>query len=190
MNTKNGLIGRLIVLAILGISAIVSVSVYTLRNNAFKPATTTATAISQIANPEVIQNWIPSTAYAAMQARVSDYISNNNLKVTTIALKGGITFDPDTYDFDLALQPANQTIGVTVRVSNFSSILSNAILINGQLQTQTLKYSQTAAPLPQPMKALIPWSIEALAPRKLMSYRKRFISSRLIQRTSPSILQV
>src|SRR5581483_9265244 len=92
------------------------------------------TSTPSIENPELIQNWLPQSAYTVTVARVRDYLKANGLSAQYITQTGIVDTNNGSYNFTLTLEPQNQALRIAVQVVNFNAILSTAVSINGILQ--------------------------------------------------------
>lgn len=144
------LIGRIVIIGILLIIALVCTGAYASQQST--PAANTsygaASFTPPVTNPDVLHNWLPDSVYNYVIARLTDYLTSNNLLTSSMSVKGSVTLDPQTYDFDMAIQPQGKVISVHVSVQNFDGVLSTAVYLNGQVQQPVIPGTQTGSVQP------------------------------------------
>ncbi len=145
---------RLVILGVLAVGLVLCVQIFVKRSNPYTFAAsnsgvTTVTSQPPISNAAVLQNWLPQAVYDETLRRVYYYLSQNDLTPVSLSVKGTVSFSPNTYDFDLVTQPQNQSLGITVTVTNYDSVLSTAVTINTQLQTPQIPSNQQPGTTPR-----------------------------------------
>lgn len=129
---------RMLVIWVLGVTLLIAVAVLITRPNDFASGSTPATTQPPVTNPEVLRDWIPDSAYAYTVARIDDYLAANSLKVNSLTITNSVNTSSGSYDFHMITSPQTSLMNISVAISNFDSVLSTAVRINGELQTPQL----------------------------------------------------
>ena len=125
---------QIIRLILVFILFVISVSLYAGRGNEYAAPTPKDDGIN-LTNPLVLQNWLPTNSYNYTLARLRDYAQTRDISTKSITVASPVTTDGGAYDFTITYNPSTDKHVVLVYVSNFDSILSTAVLIDGQKQT-------------------------------------------------------
>lgn len=124
-----------IAFAAIAVLLLLSFTFYTVRSNDFAATQPPASTQPAVANSYVLESQLPADVYRYTTARIDDYLSANGLTASTMRIDASVTTNnPYTYTFKIILLPQATTLNVGVQVSNFSSILSTAVYVDGQLQ--------------------------------------------------------
>lgn len=134
MSQEQSLQRHLIALGAISLICLISITAYITRSNSFALATTPESFHPVMTNGYILQSQMPADVYTYTVARLDDYLRANNLPASSLNIRGGLATDPSTYDFAVVTVPEGQVLNVRVEVTNFSPILSTAVLVNGQLQ--------------------------------------------------------
>ena len=141
---------RFVVICLLFIALFVSVTLYAAQGNRFAAPMATVPFRPPLINPEIIQNWLPSSAYTYTIARIDDYLQTNNLPATSMTAVDTVSSGSGRYDFSITILPQNETIGISIVITNYGgsgTSLGTAVTIAGKLQTPVVPgQSQAAAP--------------------------------------------
>ncbi len=127
----------LMFLAIIFIGLPLSVYIYNHRSNAYSvPKNTTIT----FTDPTVLQNWLPQEAYKYTVARLNDYIHANNpqSQISYLIIRGGVQSSSDGLAFNVTFMPEDVTHQVIVKMVNYDSVISTAVVIDNALQTVSI----------------------------------------------------
>lgn len=100
--------------------------------------TSNISAADTLTNPAVLQNWLPQSAYTYTLKRIDDYVSSNNIILTSMTAQDQVNSGAGEYDFTLTLAPQGQVLNLGVTITNAGALLSTAVTINGTLQTPTV----------------------------------------------------
>ena len=136
---------RLVVLGFLAIALLVCAGVYALRPNPYGAGNNAASSKPPLVNGDLLKAWIPASSYAYTLARFDDYLNQNHLRATALAIQGDVGVQQNGYAFTLSIQPQNRTLPILVTVTNTNSIISTAVTINGTVQapaTQPVAHPQ------------------------------------------------
>jgi len=129
---------RLTIIAGLFVALFVCLTIHGAVGNQFSPAQPSESHSPLLINPELLQNWLPKSSYQYVISGIDNYLQVKGLQASTMTITSDITLGPDSYNFNVQLQPQNQTYHIAVMVDNFSGIISTAMDINGQLQNPTV----------------------------------------------------
>lgn len=158
LTNSSPLMRRLVVLGIAGAVLVISAVVYGLQANPYAPIQAAASYKPPLSNAAVLQNWLPPQVYSYTIARVDEYLRANRLSATSMTISSAVSTSIPTYNFNVVIEPQDQTLGVQVQVMNFNNILSTAVIINGQLQ-------DTALPTSSPSDSTTVSGVDALVSR-------------------------
>lgn len=125
---------RQVVLGIALFALLISLIIYATGEKTFPPLQATASTQPPLTNPEILQNWLPADSYKYTLARIDDYLNTNNTAVSSMTVRGDVRVWSGTYYFTVLLMPQNKTHDISVTITNYSSIISTAVSIDGQLQ--------------------------------------------------------
>ncbi len=128
---------RVVILGIFTLILILSLIIYSARNNPYAPLEPAASYSPPITNAVILQNWIPTGAYKYTLSRIYDYLQANRIQVSTLTIKGNVAVDESeggAYDFTVLLEPQNQTHNISVMINNINGIISNSVSIDGKQQ--------------------------------------------------------
>jgi hypothetical protein len=113
---------------------LISLGIYTARANPFAQKATTSQELT-ITNPLVLENWLPASVYRYTQARLTDYANSQQLDTSAISVVGPVINENGTYGFTVTFNPNPEKYRVNVLVSNFDSVVSTSVSIDGIKQT-------------------------------------------------------
>lgn len=126
---------RVVILCALSLALVICLTVYGRRSNAFKQALSSTASSPTLTNPEVLQNWLPASSYTYTLARIDNYLASDSITATSMKVQGDVSVSAlRVYDFTLLLVPQEKTYSVEVAVSNFNSIISTSVSIDGNQQ--------------------------------------------------------
>lgn len=128
---------RIVLLGVLAVVLIVCLVIYGARNNPFAPVQPNVSYAPLLTNPEVLQNWLPSSSYKYTLAHINDYLQTNHIQVSTLSIKGNVVVDESNggaYDFTIQLEPQSQTHNISITINNINGVISNSVSIDGQQQ--------------------------------------------------------
>jgi hypothetical protein len=122
---------------------LIAFGIYSTRGNAYAPDTSTFSTRPPLTNSEKIKNWLPDISYSYTIARIDDYLAHNQLSASSMSVTGYLTTQESAYQFTITLLPSGTPLAVSVKIINYSPIISTAVSINGTLQSPTYNPSQT-----------------------------------------------
>lgn len=90
----------------------------------------------QVTNPEIIQDWMPSTVYNQVLNKFEIYLKRNNITSATITVKDNKVTQNNKggLEFSFFIPKNNKTYAMAVNVNNYQGVTSSDIYINGKLQ--------------------------------------------------------
>ncbi|HSX23980.1 MAG TPA: hypothetical protein VLE74_02660 [Candidatus Saccharimonadales bacterium] len=105
-------------------------------NNKFTlPGAASSTATPVVINAPVLQNWLPPVSYDYVLGRIGDYVNSSHTKLAYAEVQGDVSIKNErTYDFTLLFMPQKKKHAVSVKISNFDSVISTAVSIDGKVQ--------------------------------------------------------
>lgn len=133
---------RIAALGVLTITLIILVRLYATTNSYILPTTPRTSPL--ITNPEILQDWLPSSAYTYTLNHIQAYLQDNAIRAASISVRNDNHSDSNGYAFILTLQPDNEILSVVTAISNAGGILSTAVTINGELQTDQLSSTRNS----------------------------------------------
>lgn len=113
----------------------ICVVIYSTRSNSYSFDKNYPSMV-RFTNPEVIQDWLPNKSVEYTNARLNDFVTSTNSgnRYSSFTILGGVTNYDGTYTFQVEFLPTEEVHQVSVRIINYSSILSMAVYVDGVLQ--------------------------------------------------------
>jgi hypothetical protein len=168
---------RLTIIGVLFVGLLICLIAHDATGNQFSPAQPPESYKPPLINPELLQNWLPTSSYQYVISGIDNYLQAKQIQPSSMMVNSSVTLGTDAYNFTILLQPQNQTHNIAVTIDNFSGIISTALTIDGQLQNFSVPVQSSSGTQISGLNALVSQGVTAPESNGLVTAIQNFAPS-------------